>query len=649
MGQSHQIYLLNGFRLDSDARALTHGDQAIHLPRKPFQVLLYLIENRDRYVSRAELLETFWNGHDVYDDALRKCVGAIRKALDDVSQKPRFVETRWGVGYRYIGPIEEHVVRPEAAVVEIERTRGVSIIVEEEEIDDGRPVVDLSLVNKRPIESLPTGLFAHGRTLFVTTLGIVVVVAATVLASYWLQPHSPEHINSIAVLPLKNLTGDPSNDFLSDGITESMITSLSKIEDLKVISRGSVFTFKDKNVDPRDAGRSLGVMAVLEGSVRQNGDRLRVDVRLVSTSNGEVLWAGDAYDRSNQEIFAIEDEVVRDLTVRLRTGPGMREEQRHAKRPTNAEAYKAYLKGRYFLNKRTSEGIIRGIEYFEQAVSIDPNYALAYASLAHGYDKACWFVHRLPHESVQKEKTAAQKAVLLDNSLSEAHAALSAVYAQEWDITNAVKETELAIGLNPGDAEAHHQYAYDLLHVGRADEAIAEVKRARELDPLNVVMNVDVGEILLYARRYDEAIEALEDAVEMDSDRANAHYDLAIAYEMKGMSEQAFEEYLRNEQLNGSEDEQIALLKTDYAAMGLTGYWHRTLQTEEAESERGYIQPLILAKAYARLGDRDAAFNCLERAYLENSPTLLDLKIDPSFDTLRSDPRYIDLVRRVGL
>lgn len=248
-----------------------------------------------------------------------------------------------------------------------------------------------------------------------------------------------------------------------------------------------------------------------------------------------------------------------------------------------------------------------------------------------------------------KEREAATRALALDDSLAEAHDALATVYGNGWDLSNAARENERAIEISPGNAEFHHNYAYCLVHLDRPDEGIAEIKRARELDPLNVVMNVDVGEVLLYARRYDEAIEALNHAIGMDANRANAHYDLALAYEQKGMDGEAVEEYLRNEVLDGESQETIAALKAGYAASGLRGFWLKKLEVARERSKRSYTLSIIPARLYARLGDRDRAFDWLEKSYAEHLPTLVDLKVDPMFDDLRSDPRYIDLLRRVGL
>jgi TolB-like protein/DNA-binding winged helix-turn-helix (wHTH) protein len=397
IGQLHKRYLLEDYRLEPEKQLLSQGERPVRLPKKPFQVLLHLIEHRDRYVSRAELLELFWEGHEVYDDALRKCIGTIRKALDDQSDTPRFVETRWGVGYRYIGPVEEQLVQEETTIVEIEKTRGVRIVVEEEEIQDETAITENATVNLTPAPalSLPPAPKRYTKMTALALIFLAVAIGAVVLLSYRRQPPAAEGarapIRSIAVLPLRNLTNDPANEYLSDGITESLITALSRIEGLKVVSRGSVFVFKGKDVDPQEAGKKLGVAAVLEGSLRKSGDQIRVDVRLVNTEDGRVLWAGDSYDLNHEDALAVEDTIARQVVAGLRIKLTSEAEQQFAKRYTNdTEAYQAYLKGRYFREQRTAESLKKADEFFQRAVAKDPRFALAYAGLADNYINEIW-------------------------------------------------------------------------------------------------------------------------------------------------------------------------------------------------------------------------------------------------------------------
>jgi tetratricopeptide (TPR) repeat protein len=308
------------------------------------------------------------------------------------------------------------------------------------------------------------------------------------------------------------------------------------------------------------------------------------------------------------------------------------------------------LKGRYFWEKRSPEGLKKAGQYFQQAIRLDPRYALAYAGLSRTYDSSIWFILGTdPREAARQAKLAAAKAIELDDTLAEAHVAMAAALASAWDIAGSLRHNERALALSPDDAEAHHHYAYTLVLTGRADEAVAEIKHALELDPLSVAMNVDVGEILLYARRYDEAIEALKHALEMDDGRENAHWDLGLAHEQKGRFDEAITEYLRAATIRGGAPSTVAEFKAAYAAAGLEGYWRKQREAQDEEARQGYLSPYYRAEFAARCGQTDAAFAWLEKAYAEHSPLLINLKADALLDPLRGDPRFSDLLRRVGL
>ncbi|PYS28869.1 MAG: hypothetical protein DMF75_18155, partial [Acidobacteria bacterium] len=337
MNQLRKRYLLEDYSLVPDEQLLSRSGEPIHLPKKPFQVLTYLVEHRDRFVSRAELLDQFWDGKDVYDDALRKCVGAIRKALDDQSDEARFIETRWGVGYRYIGPVTEQIVREETSITEIERTRGVKIIVEEEEIHDETALDKLPAAGLAPSPTLRLRaiLKRHPAVAVLALLFLAGSIGAAVIITSRQQrvpvETHPTQIRSVAVLPLKNLSNDPESEYFSDGLTENLINTLSRIEGLKVISHGSVFAFKGKEIDPREVREKMGVGALLEGSVLKTGDRVRVNVRLVNAEDGRVLWASNTYDRPVGDIFTIQDEIARNTAAGLRLQLNGEDQKRLAK------------------------------------------------------------------------------------------------------------------------------------------------------------------------------------------------------------------------------------------------------------------------------------------------------------------------------
>jgi TolB-like protein/DNA-binding winged helix-turn-helix (wHTH) protein/Flp pilus assembly protein TadD len=650
-GQLNRRYLLGEFVLEPETRQLSRAGRSAHLPNLPFQVLLYLVENRARMVERGELLEHFWKDKEVTDDALRKAIGAIRRALGDHSDAPRFIETRWSGGYRYVGPCEESFVTRWAPEHEDERAR---------ERTDGAQTVALSdTISEKTFTieahaaSVPPARSRHAIFLALMLTLVVFVMAGAGL--YFNRPRAvltrpPTLSRSVAVLPLKNLTNDPVNDYFSDGLTESLITSLSKIEGLKVISSGSVFTYKGKQADPREVGRRLGVAAVVEGGVQQNGGRVRIAIRLVNAEDGRVLWGDDYFERSEGDLFALQDEVARHVVNGLSLSLSGDDARKLARRYTeNVEAYQSYLRGRFFLNQRNAASLKRASEYFRRAIDLDGRYALAYAGLAECHVMLLWFTNAEPREAMRQAREAALKAIELDDTLAEAHLALARAYGNDWDWQNSRREFERALALNPHSAEIFHAYAYDLIVTGHADEAIAAIRRAQELDPLSITINVDVGEILLCAGRYDEAIQALRQALELDPERWNAHFDLSQAYEAKGMHREAVAAYLKSEALRGEGAETLAESEQAFATAGIHGFWRKRAELAEREARTSYVSPYVLARLYVRAGDRRRALALLEQVSAERSPHILNLRLDPMLNDLRSEPEIKALLRRAGL
>ncbi len=657
-------FVLDTYRLEPETRLLIHDGKAVHLPHRPFQVLLYLIEHRDRLVSRAELLELFWEGRDVYDVTLTKCVGKIRKALGDQLDQPRFIETRYAEGYRFIGPLEEQreqIVDGEPAIVEIERTRGVRILIEEEEIQvtgDENPQTPPGQTHTAP---LSLGAPMSSRRMTVAALALIcLVLAASALITYRMRAHSSSDskasvpglpsVNSIAVLPFKNLSGDPSQEYFSDGLTESFITELSRIKGLKVISRSSVFTFKGKEIDPREVGRQLGVASLLEGSVRRAGENVRVEARLVSTEDGRVLWASDTYDRTLKDIFEMQDgiacSVVAELRIRL-CGEG----EPFKQHTHNVEAYQAYLKGRYFINAQYSEvGAVKALNqaagYFQQAIALDSHYALGYAGLADAYTQLLWFSTGDPRPIIAKAKTAALKGVELDGTLTETHTALSAAYLHDWNLDGAGREIEQALTLSPGYAWAHHEYSTYLGTVGRGDP-LAEMKKAEALDPLNIAIIVDTGNTLLSVGKYDEAFAQFRKAREIDPNSINGA-NIGAWYVDKGRYEEGIKEIEAAIAGRGRSPDLLMSLAIGYAKAGEKERAARLLDEMKRHSKKQYVPNTFFAFVYAALGEKDQAFEYLERAYREHDINLLQLK-GLRLEPLRSDPRFTDLVQRVGV
>jgi eukaryotic-like serine/threonine-protein kinase len=465
---------------------------------------------------------------------------------------------------------------------------------------------------------------------------------------------SRQAIDSLAILPLVNASGDPNAEYLSDGITESIINSLSQIPKLRVMARSTVFRYKGREVDPQTVGRELGVRAVLTGRVLQLADYIVIGTELVDAADGSQLW-GEQYRRSVLDIFAVQEAISREISGKLRLKLTGAEKKRLTKRYTeNTEAYHLYLKGRYYENKFFNEAALRrAIECFQQAIERDPTYALAYAGLADCYIKLSTFNVAPSKEGFAKARAAVLKALEIDDKLAEAHTSLARIKSSfDWDWLAAEEEFRRAIELNPNYATAHHLYGRHLMIMGRFDEAAVEIRRASELDPLSLLINADLSAPLFFARQYDRAIESLRETLEMDPNFALAHVRLGGAYEFKGMYEEAIAEYQRAIELSGSSADNStmsAMLAHSYAASGRGDQARDILNRLKEQSQRGYVSPCDIAEVHAALGEEDQAFEWLEKAYELRSSDLRFLRVSQLMDSLRSDPRFADLLRRVGL
>ncbi len=452
-------------------------------------------------------------------------------------------------------------------------------------------------------------------------------------------------------MPFENAAADPEAEYLSDGITESLINILAQLPKLHVMARSTVFRYKGQAIDPQAVGRELNVRAVLTGRVSQRGDTLSIATELVDVANGWQLW-GEQYHRKRADLLAVQDAMAREIAGRLRLRLTGEEKKRLARRYTrNTDAYHCYLKGRYYWNKRTTEDLKRGIEFFKQAIEKDPHYTLAYAGLADSYYLLAGtaFAALAPGEAFPKAKVAALKALELDDSLAEAHTSLATILVNEWDWGGAAKEFKRSIELNPGYATARHWYAFYLTSLGRLDEAIREGQRAQELDPLSVIINRDLGLIYYYARKPDRAIEQYCKSLELDPNFALTHQALGRAYLLKGMREDALAALRLAAALSSDSVAMCAALAHALAVTGSVVEARKILADLIERSRRSYVSPTNIAVVYAGLGENDEAMEWLEKALAEHNAGLMTLKVHPVFDPLRSDPRYQDLLRRIGL
>ena len=481
-------------------------------------------------------------------------------------------------------------------------------------------------------------------------VSLAIIIILLILSKIYFFTSSKGFLDSIAVLPLQNLSGDPNQEYFSDGMTEALITELQKIKSLRVISRTSVMQYKKVQKLLPEIAKELGVRAVVEGSILRSGDKVRVTVQLMQASPEKHLWA-NTFDRNMQDILALQSDVAQAIAREIRIAVTPDEEARLTKSyQVNPEAHDAYLKGRYYAYKFTPEAVKKGLEYYEQAIEKDPNYAPAYAGLAVTYFFLGQPLDALPsREALSKSSAAATKAVELDDKLAEAHTALAtAKLFYDWDWAGAEREYKLALELNPNSADAHTDYAVYLGVIGRHRESIAEIQRALDLDPFNLSVRALVGELFYYGREYDRAIEKLQKTLELDPNFTRAHIVLWWVYEAKGMYSEAVAAYQKYLSLTGVSPEEIAAVGNAYAAGGIRAVHRWLLETAIEDSKQGYVRSMYFASTYAALGEKDQAFAWLEKAYHERDGQLMFLKVDPPLDNLRSDPRFTALLKKVG-
>jgi TolB-like protein len=481
-------------------------------------------------------------------------------------------------------------------------------------------------------------------------LALAMVVGGVAMFSrYRVRSTLPVPEKSIAVLPFENLSRDPDNAYFAEGMQDEILARLSKIADLKVISRTSTQKYKSTPDNLREIAKQLGVANVLEGSVQKVNDQVRVNVQLINALHDAHLW-GDIYDRKLTDIFAVESDIATTIADTLQAKLTGAEESLIAKHPTeSAEAHELYLKGRFFWNKRTPENFQKAITYFQQAIEKDTSYALAYSGLADCYALLADYGADPPNETMPKAKAAALKALQIDPNLAEAHASLAQILRDyDWDYAGALREIDRAIQLNPNYATAHQWRAESLSPLERHEEAITEAKRALELDPLSSIINRILGEMYFHARRYDEAIAQFRKTIEIEPNFPSAHLMLGRGYGAKGQYSEAVAEFVKMTELVGM-GEASREMHDAYANGGWNGYLRYVAENGTTKTTAGYRKAYGVAASFAELGEKDEAFAWLEKAYQQREYELTLLRVSPEIDNLRSDPRFTDLLRRVGL
>ena len=626
------------FEADLRTGELKKRGARIKLQEQPFRVLAVLLTRPGELVTRDELRVRLWNADTFvdFDHGLNKAINKIREALGDSAESPRFVETVPRRGYRFIADVA--VVDLESAPPDISEplTGGDSFSAGD---------------RKAPEMAEPPVPKSSGWQQTLTLTGCGLALASVILVGWLLQSRgqSPT-IRSLAVLPLENLSGDASQEYFADGMTDQLIATLGQISALRVISRTSAMQYKGALKPLPQIASELNVDAVIEGSIVRSGGRVRITAQLIEAAGDRHLWA-QSYDGDLRDTLALQSRVARTIAAEIRVHIEPKEQAALKNvKSVNPDAYEAYLKGRYFWNKRTVDGLNRAKEYFDDAVAKAPDYAQAHSGLADTYALlGDWQYGVMPaREALPAAKAAAVKALELDDSLGEAHTSLGFVLSGfDWNWAAAEKEFRQAIDLNPGYATAHHWYAWHLSLMGRNSEAIAEMRKARSLDPLSLIINADLAEVLLLAHFYDESAQQSRKTIEMDPDFALAHNQLAEAYLHEHMGGEAIAELRRAVQL--SEDSPIctANLARAFAASGRIADAQQLMTGLKQRSNQAHSNAAEIAMVYAALGENTQAMAWLERGYDERfNPGVL---LRPGFDSLRADPRFQGLVHRVGL
>jgi len=624
------------FEVDLRAGELKKRGLRIRLQEQPFQVLAMLLEKPGELVTREELRTKLWS-HTVvdFDHGINEAINKIREALGDSAENPRFVETVARRGYRFLADVTP--IDPAAARQPGPAAEGPVPPTDSDRVE----IRDARIPPKRPHRLHAWISFAFG---------LALVLAASLFWILHSQSDSPCKVCSLAVLPLESLSGDASQDYFADGMTDALITDLAQISALRVISRTSAMTYKHVRRLLPQIARELNVEAVVEGTVSRSGEHVRITVQLIQVPDERHLWA-QSYDGNLQDTIAMQNTVARAIAEQIQVTLNPREEAALKKSKTlKPEAYEAYLKGRYFWNKRTGEGLNKAIDYFQHAIDTDPEYATAYSGLADSYALLGDWEYGIlpPQDAFPRAKAAATKALALDDNLSEAHTSLAFIQdLYDWGWASAEKEYKRALALNPGYATAHHWYAWHLIVTGRNGDGIAELKKAESFDPLSLIISADLADALCIAHRYDESVQQSQKTIEMDPHFGVAHYQLGQALEQKHKHDEAIAEFRRAIELSGGNTTFESNLANAYAVSGRKEEATKIVKDLESRQRQNSSTDASIALIYVGLGDNDRALIWLNKAYQARfNPSIL---MRPVFDPLRTDPRFQDLLHRIGL
>jgi TolB-like protein/DNA-binding winged helix-turn-helix (wHTH) protein/Tfp pilus assembly protein PilF len=602
----------------------------VRLEGQPVRILICLLENPGELVTRDELRQRLWpaDTYGNFEDGLNAAVKRLRQALNDSAGNPRFIETLPRRGYRFLPPVQ--TVNAAEDVPNLIQTPPAYAASEAGELPVAKGVL-WSLFWKR------------------SALALLLVLVG--IAIWMLRPKNgpPPVIRSLAVLPLENLSHDPSQDYFADGMTDELITELGQISELRVISRTSAMTYKGAQKSLPQIAQELNVDAVVEGTVLRSGDQVRITAQLIQAPADKHLWA-QSYEGDVRQTLALQRQVARAIAEAIQVELTSHERDvLKSVKTVNSYAYQAYLKGRYFWNKRTADAMKEAISYFSRAIEKDPNYAPAYAGLADSYALAGDWKYGVmaPKEAYPKAKAAALKAIELDGTLGEAHISLALCLDNfDWDFSYAGKEFTRGIELSPSYATGHDWYGWHLASLGRNGEALAQVEKAENLDPLSLIISSDLAEEFLIDHRYDEAAKQTQKTINMDRFFAPAHYVMGATFVQKHKYDEAIAELQKATQLSEGSTAFNANLAYAYAASGRRNEAVKILSDLKNQSRHGFSNAPEIALVYVGLDDKDQAMAWLNKAFDERfSPWVL---MRPAFDPLRSDPRFQDLRHRIG-
>jgi TolB-like protein/DNA-binding winged helix-turn-helix (wHTH) protein/Tfp pilus assembly protein PilF len=617
------FYSFEGFELDLRRYELRRNGRVLKLEKIPMELLILLVSRNGDLVTREEIVEKLW-GKDVFietEHGINTAIRKLRQALGDDPENPRFVKTVVGKGYRFSATITSPPEQAEA----------------------------LPLKDQENVPAAASEFLQHKRWFWGAAIALVLVLglllAANVAGFRDRLTGKNTQISSLAVIPLENLSGDKSQEFFADGMTDELITDLAQNSNLRVISRTSVMRYKATRKPLPEIARELGVDAIVEGTMERAGNRVRVRAQLIRASDDRHMWA-ESFERDLPDVLGLESEVASSIARQVQMK--LLSDRPPVGRKINPAAYEAYLKGRYAWNRRGEAALQEGIQFFHQAIALEPTYAEAYSGLADSYTTLGYLSYLPPREAFPQARAAAEKAISLDSSLAEPHASLAYIsFYFDWNWTAAEAEFRKAIALNPNYATAHDYYCSFLTAMQRPNEARAQIERALQLDPLSLSINSDVGFQMVYSYQYDAAIEQLKKTLQMNPKFPLAHLWLGRAYQAKGMFDQAMVEYQAT-------DSALPDWPVTVAGIGnLQGYAKKdadarlTLARLDNISKTKYVTPYGVALVYAGMGDKDQAFHWLEKAFDDRANWLVWLRFDPRWDSIRSDPRYADLVRRI--